>query len=221
MNMRKLMGAVLATCFGTVALSQVQDVPNGCEAIATVHRENCMVSNYLQCGTRMEVHSYENGDLADTHIFGPDWDLVGYQADGGRTDIVAAEGSAPEASLSQALETGESLGTRVMSFSTGVLKGNLADMASALHMTEEEVVISGETLRVGTLVRDMTIQKNGVTSQWAFKAYASPDASFLIEGELRIEQFGKVQEMNWKPTRIARPGEDGFMTTAAHAGCER
>ncbi|WP_127113435.1 hypothetical protein [Shimia sediminis] len=218
---KTLMGIVLATCFGTLGNAAVQEVPESCEAMVTIHRESCMVSNYLRCGSTIEVHSYENGTLSDSHYFGADWDLLRYQAEGGRTDAAAVKGSAPEASLTRALETGESLGTRALEFSTGVLKGNMVDLVSELRMSDEEVQISGETFRVGTLVRDMTVRKNGVTSKWAFQVFAAPDASLFIEGQVDVEQFGKVNTLAWTPTRIVRPGEDGFMTTAAHAGCER
>ncbi len=220
MKTDKIIGAVLATCFGTVAVAQVQEVPESCEAMVTIHRESCMVSNYVRCGSVIEVHSYEGGKLSDSHYFGTDWDLLRYQADGGRTDAAMVDGSAPEASLTQALETGESLGTREMAFSTGVLKGNMVDLNSELRMSEEEVQISGETFRVGTLVRDMTVRKNGVNSKWAFQVFASPDASLFIEGQVDVEQFGKVNTLKWTPTQIVRPGADGFMTTEPLAGCE-
>lgn len=220
MTKTALFVTVLAACVGTSAFAQEQAVPEGCVAVATVHRESCMVSNYLQCGNRMEVHSFENGKLSDSHYFGPDWDLVEYQADGGRTDVTVAEGSAPEASLTTALATGESLGTREMSFSSGVLQGNAVLLESALTIGDEEVQISGETFRKGTLVRTMTVTKNGVSSQWSFEVFAAPDASFFIEGEVDIEQFGKTQKLAWTPTQIIRPGAPGFMSTARPAGCD-
>ncbi|WP_299348908.1 hypothetical protein [uncultured Shimia sp.] len=219
MNKYKLLSAALATCLGTASFAQVQTVPANCEAMVTIHRESCMVSNYVRCGSVVEVHSYENGKLSDSHYFGPDWDLLRYQAEGGRTDASVVEGSAPEASLTQALETGESLGTREMAFSTGVLKGNMVDLKSELRFGDEEVQISGETYRVGTLVRDMTVRKNGVVSLWSFQVLAAPDASLLIEGQVDVEQFGKVQTLAWTPTKIVGPDETGFMTTQPLPGC--
>lgn len=215
-----IFGAFVLAGIGSVVSAQSQSVPEGCEAFVTIHRENCMVSNYLQCGAATEVHSYENGKLTDSHYFGPDWDLVRYQADGGRNDAQVVEGSAPEASLTQALTSGESLGTRELTFSTGVLKGNAVQLDSELRMGNEVVEISGETFRVGTLVRNMTVKKNGITSKWSFTVLASSDASLFIEGEVDVEQFGKVQTLAWNPTLILRSGAPGFMSTEALPGCD-
>ncbi|SHI38757.1 hypothetical protein SAMN05444000_10119 [Shimia gijangensis] len=220
--MRKtvVLAAALSMVAGLTSASETMPVPENCEVKASVHRDSCIVSNYVQCGDLTEVHSFLRGELTDTHIFGPDWDLVAYMADGGRTDVRVVEGSAPEASLSSALATGESLGERDLTFSTGVLKGNVLHMESTLLMSKEEIVISGQTFVTGTLSRKMTVKKNGVTSQYDFTVYATPDASLLIEGVAEVDQFGSKNRLEWTPRKIALPGEIGFGVTTSLVGCD-
>ena len=220
--MRKIsiLSALLATFAGMSMASETMPVPENCQATATVHRDSCVVSNYIRCGDRTEVHSFRKGELTDTHVFGPDWDLVDYMADGGRTHVTVKEGSAPEASLTKALETGESLGERELTFSTGVLKGNGIHLESALRMGDEEVEISGQTFAIGTLSRKMTVKKNGVTSQYDFKIYATRDGALFIEGEAEVDQFGQKSNLEWTPRKISMPGDVGFGVTTSVVGCD-
>lgn len=220
--MRKIsmLSAVLAAVAGMAMTSETMPVPENCQATVTVHRDSCIVSNYLQCGDRTEVHSFLKGELSDTHVFGPDWDLVDYMADGGRTHITSVEGSAPEASLSKALETGESLGERNLAFTTGVLKGNEIHLVSTLRMGNQEIEISGQIFAIGTLSRKLTVKKNGVTSQYDFEIYATRDGAIFIEGAAEIDQFGQKISLEWTPRKISMPGEVGFGATTSVVGCD-
>ncbi len=214
-----ILGAIAALTMGVSASAETMAIPEGCEAMLTVHRDSCMASTYLQCGSLTEVHSFTKGQLTDTHVFGPDWDLVAYMADGGRTELAAVEGSTPKASLSTALETGESLGERDLTFTTGILKGNLVQVSSVLRMSDEEVEISSQTFLTGTLSRKMVIKKNGVTSQWDFVAYATKDASLMIEGRVERDQLGQKDALEWTPRKISMPGEAGFTATTSLIDC--
>lgn len=220
--MRKIsmLSALLATIAGMSMASETMLVPENCQATISVHRDSCMVSNYLQCGDRTEVHTFRMGELTDTHVFGPDWDLVDYMADGGRTHVSIVEGSAPEASLTKALETGESLGERELTFSTGVLKGNGIHLESALRMSDQEIEISGQTFAVGTLSRKMTVKKNGVTSQYDFTVYATRDGAIFIEGSAEVDQFGQKSKLEWTPRKISMPGDAGFGAKTSAVGCD-
>lgn len=217
---RTILSAAVALTLGLPAFAGTVKIPDGCEALLTIHRDSCIASTYVRCGALTEVHSYEHGQLSDTHIFGPDWDLVSYFADGGRSALKAAEGSSPEASLSTALETGESIGEREMFVSTGVLKGNPVQMSSVLRIGADEVQISGQTFLTGTLSRTMVVKKNGVTSQWDFVAYAANDSSLLIEGRVERNQFGQTDILEWTPRKISMPGEIGFAATTSLVECE-
>ncbi|CUK08301.1 hypothetical protein PH7735_03226 [Shimia thalassica] len=194
--------------------------PEGCEPTATVHRDSCIATTYFSCGDETQVVSYARGKVTDTHTFGPDWDLLGYVADNGRSTVSAKAGSKPEASLQAALETGESIGARDMEMTTGVLKGNLIEMQSKLLLGTESVILSGKAFRTGTLERKFTVKKNGVTSDYSFDILAAEDGSMLIEGAAEVDQFGRKSELEWTPRRIAWPGEDGFMTMQSEFGCD-
>lgn len=216
---RIIINTAVAICFGTILSADTLTIPEGCEAIATVHRDSCVVSNYLKCGDRNEIHAFENGVLSDSHVFGPDWDLTSYVADGGRFQMIADAGSTPEVSLSEALETGQSTGERQMLLSTGVLKAKKVTLSVDLRLSDETVDLSGQTLRKGTLTRLMTLQSNGVTTEYQFEVFATPDGSLFIEGAADRDQFGKKDRLEWTPRKIVMPSEDGFATTTALVGC--
>lgn len=208
--------AILAAC--SVLAAEVP-VPASCEAFATVHRDSCVATSYLRCGDQVQAVSYSEGLLHDTHVFGPQWDLVGYFADDGKAEVRALAGSAPEADLTAALESGESLGTRELEFASGVLKGNKVTVDSALRFGDETVEIGGVSLRKGTLSRLMTVQKNGVTAQYDFVVYATPDASLFIEGAADVNQFGRESRLEWTPQKIVFAGEPGFLATTSDIPC--
>ncbi|MEP2532636.1 hypothetical protein [Shimia sp.] len=210
----------IAILTGSSLAAQTMAVGEGCEAYATVHRDSCIVSNYVRCGDRTEVYSFYKTRLTDTHVFGPDWDLLKYVADGNTNSVLASPGTAPEASLTQALETGESLGAREYGFATGVLKDNKLDVVSQMRMSDAEVELNGHTLRVGSVTRNMTVRKNGVTAQYDFVTYATPDGRLFIEGSADVEQFGNASRLEWTPRQIAMPGEDGFLSVTSNFGCE-
>lgn len=207
---------IFAFCAGAGVAAETMAIPEGCEAVVSIHRDSCIVSNYVKCGSQTEVHSFSNEELTDKHVFGPDWDLVGYYSDGGRNQVRAAEGSLPEASLSDALKTGESLGARELQFSTGILKGNALDMTSELRMSDEVTQISGQTFRIGMLSRQLVMRKNGVTSQYDFEIFATPDGSLFIEGATDRDQFGRKDRLEWTPRQIAMPGDTGFMAITSN-----
>jgi hypothetical protein len=194
-------------------------VPAGCEAYATVHKDSCSATTYLRCEGRVDAVSYARGELTDTHSFGPDWDMIAYSADEGRMQIEAEPGSAPEASLTTALETGESVGERAVIMG-GVLAGNAIDVQSRLAFGSETIDISGTTLRVGTLTRKMTIRKNGVTAQYDFEIFANAEKALFIEGAADVDQFGRKSRLEWTPRKISYPGEAGFLATTSDIACD-
>ncbi len=195
-------------------------MPDGCDAFATVHRDSCIVSLYFQCDRRVQVASYQDGRLEDTHVFGPDWELIGYWAEAGQMAVKAVKDTKPEANLGEALATGQSTGERVLEFQTGVLKGEQAALSSDMKFGGEQIELSGHSLRVGTLSRRITVLKNGVASQYDFTVYATPDASLFIEGSAEVDQFGRKTQLAWTPRRIAWPDEAGFGVTVSEFGCD-
>lgn len=202
------------------AMADTVPVPEGCEAYATVHKDSCVATSYLRCGDRVDAVSYAQGKLEDTHSFGPDWDMVAYFADEGRMQIEAEEGSAPEASLNIAFETGESVGKRAVIMTGSMLAGSAIDVQSKMAFGDETVEISGTTFRVGTLTRLMTVRKNGVTSQYDFEVFASEDKSLFIEGSADVDLFGRKSRLEWTPRKISYPGETGFLATTSDIACE-
>ena len=212
--------AVAISLAAGAAAAQSVDVPAGCEATLTVHKDSCYATTYMTCGDRVDAVSYAKGNLQDRHIFGPGWDLAGYFADVGGMGTLAVEGSAPEANLRQALDTGKSVGSREMEMATGVLKGEAALMDSEMTFGDETVEIGGTTFRVGNVTRLFTIKKNGVTSSWSFVLYAPEDASLLIEGNAEFDQFGRKSTLEWTPRKLSRPGEAGFLATTSDIACD-
>ncbi|TCL01614.1 hypothetical protein BXY66_2929 [Shimia isoporae] len=213
----------IATAFVLMATSVVAEtvpVPEGCEAYATVHKDSCVVTSYLKCGEQVDAVSYARGELEDTHSFGPTWDMIAYFADEGRMHVQAQEGTMPEASLSDAFETGVSTGERAMVMAGSMLAGEELDLQSKMSFGDETVEISGTTLRKGTLTRTMTIRKNGVTAQYDFEIFASEDQSLFIEGAANVDQFGRKSRLEWTPRKISYPGEAGFLATTSDIACE-
>lgn len=202
------------------AMAQTVPVAEGCEAYATVHKDSCVATTYLRCGDRIDAVSYVRGELEDTHSFGPDWDMVAYFADEGRMHVKAADGTAPEASLSDAFETGVSTGERAMVMAGSMLAGEVLDLQSKLSFGDETAEISGTTFRKGTLTRMMTIRKNGVTAQYDFEIFASEDKTLFIEGAADVDQFGRKSRLEWTPRKISYPGEAGFLATTSDIACE-
>ncbi|MGR3647604.1 MAG: hypothetical protein ACU0BJ_04105 [Shimia sp.] len=216
--MMRIVG-ILVLMAGPV-MAQTVPVPESCEAFATVHKDSCVATSYLRCGDQVDAVSYMSGKLTDTHSFGPDWDMVAYFADDGRMQIEAEAGSTPEASLTTAFETGESVGERAVVMTGSVLSGNEIDVQSKLAFGDETVEISGTTFRVGTLTRVMTVRKNGVRSQYDFEVFASEDKTLFIEGSADVDLFGRKSRLEWTPRKIAYPDEPGFLAVTSDIACD-
>ena len=70
--MRKIsiLSVLLATIAGMSMASETMPIPENCQATVTFHRDSCVVSNYILCGDRTEIHLESVLRMRDREIDG-------------------------------------------------------------------------------------------------------------------------------------------------------
>ena len=204
---------------GSAFANDLVDVPEGCMPTVTIQRNSCSVSTIMQCGKSHIMTTHSRGTLSDTHQFGAQWDLVGYEADKGVGVFSAAPGSKPEVSLADLFETGTSTGQRTMLFNSRVVKDRKIEMDSNITLSGEEVELSGQTFLAGTVDRTFILNPKHAGMKVSFDILMSKSGDLMIEGKMTRTDGDDVEVFDMSPVSVVWPGEEGFLSTTAQNGC--
>jgi hypothetical protein len=221
--MKRVASLVMAFGLGTAAWAQTAEIPAGCTPRATVHKQSCVATTIFDCGTRLDVVSYENGKKAGVHFYDMTWGFAGFLFQANpetRFDRKAGDGEV--VNLSTLLAEGTDHEKTTVLFSSRVVKGRQYLIEATLTMSGESIELDGHTLQHGTF--DRTFERKGIEStrlSYAFDFYVSEDLDLFIEGsQVRRAEGVDDVHIDHTPLGLRLEGQPGFLATVSEFGCD-
>ena len=221
---RPVAALAFARCFcasGAVAQS-VASVPEGCSAVATVHKNNCVASTIVTCGDAgHQSLTYRRGKLSSTNSYDADWSFTKWETRGaGAMEFSAVPGTGAAMSVAALKETGTHEGTGDFVINSKVIRNQGYTLTGSTIATGETVTVSGEEFAV--YHADRAFARKGATQVLTFAVdiYLSQSRDLVIEGTgARGVNDMPMQSFDMTPRAVYGPGDPGLLQTMSEFGC--
>lgn len=217
---RLILALAASLCAGPV-WAQAQ-IPEGCEPLATVHKNGCAVSTLFQCADGFTVHGYHEGRLDQVHYYDSGWGLRGFLYQGNNETRFDTVPGGETMKLSDLVADGEDVELGTMLFSTRVVKGREFTLEGTYTLTDEVVTLDGVDFKSGSFLR--MFERPGVEGsrgEFEFDILVSEERNLFIEGSsTRFSEQGEPVHFDNTPRAIRFQGQEGFLASQSQFGCE-
>ncbi|WP_195821256.1 hypothetical protein [Roseobacter sp. MH60115] len=217
----------LAVWLGVAAPVAVADepvrVPEGCAAVATVHKNSCVTTTILQCTDgSWQALSYRRGQLMSTDHYEKGWDFTKWETEGaGAMEFSAVPGTGSAMAVADLAATGSHTASGDFVMNSNIIKDQAYTLSGQTKATGETVTISGEILDI--YLAERAFARKGADQVLNFSAdiFVSRARDLVVEGDLgRAVNNGTREQFDFTPQAIYGPGEPGFMMTMSEFGCD-
>lgn len=214
---------ILSVLGGVAGAQETAPVPEGCTALATVHKNACITTHLMMCGQDRQVVTFVDGRPDIVHYYDGTWGFAGflYQANA-NTRFDRKPGAGEVLNLDQLIADGEDVEDTILLLNTRVVKDREFMFQGTYTLSDEVVELSGHQFRKGAVHREM--QREGIESSWLgfdIDIYVSSELGMFVEGDLTNHAPGRESfTEDHTPRAIRFEGEPGFLATRSEFGCE-
>ncbi|MEX0351086.1 MAG: hypothetical protein AB3N15_16805 [Paracoccaceae bacterium] len=219
---RLLAGFICFWAFSGPAAAQMQ-VPQGCTALATVHKNSCAVSTIMDCGQTLLVRGFRDGHADSASVYDGNWGMLEflYRANA-ETRFTLKPGSGEKLDLDKLISDGVATENGIFLFNTRVVKNREFNFEGQYTLGDEEVVLDGHSFRKGTVLREM--ERDGIEGSkigFGLDLLVSDDLNLMIEGNITRHFEGQDSlTVDQTPRAIRFPDQPGFLATKSEFGCD-
>lgn len=224
--MRIVRTVIAALTFATLPVAGLAqgkfDVPEGCIAMATVHKTMCHVTTVMDCGARKVAVTFADGAPLVIHDYTPEWELIEFRyANEQVAQMTAVPGTGTNMDLTTAIETGTVEENGEFLFSTNVIKERKYVLDGHIDFTGETVDLSGVPFHKGRIFRVFELKPGNGGLDFEIDVYVAKDRDLVFEASWQRSVFGNnVETFDQTPMEIHFQGDAGFLATKPEAGCE-
>ena len=215
--------ACVLALWGLPAETRPSTPPEGCTTFLTVQTRACSVSLYWQCESLDNDVTWESTFGEDGPEFVSSYNsefhwLETYYFGSGAREVMGTD-SARSPSLSELLETGENAYDFVI-YETGPQGPFKTRFTGVDRLTGETVTIDGEELLSTEYAAVATDAATGDVL-WSItgQQYVMAEDRLFLSGTDQVREDGQIENADYSPVDILRPGDPGFGETRPLYGC--
>ncbi|MGC3940477.1 hypothetical protein ACOTTU_21970 [Roseobacter sp. EG26] len=217
------LSALLSFGASNAAAQDLAEVPEGCQPVATVHKNGCATTTISQCSdATWQAVSYRRGKPLGTLSYDRDWGFFKWQThESNKLTLELVPGTGTAMSRAALLETGRHDASGEFRLTTNIIEGQPYILTGNTEKTGATEVISGETYTFYKARRlfEREVGKGGLSFE--VDVLIAEDRDLMIEGRWSRSVMGGNEEVfEFAPRAIARPGDSGFLATLSEYGCE-
>ncbi|MEM9638455.1 MAG: hypothetical protein AAGA94_12465 [Pseudomonadota bacterium] len=212
-----VVSAPVALADGTVR------VPDGCTAVATVHKNSCVTTSIMQCaGSTWQALTYRRGKPLGTATYDRDWGFTKWEThEANRLTFAHVPGSGVSMNIRDMLDIGYHDAGGEFLMTTNIIDGQSYMLSGRTEATGAVVTVDGEEFIEYQAQRLFEREPGAGGMVFEVDVLVSLQRELVLEGAWsRRIMDSDADVFDHAPRRIADRGEPGFLAATSEFGCE-